>query len=173
MSAMNSDATSDIISREILGQPVMVTIGGREHPLTYPVHNIFLYRQLSGDSLFRFDNWKKIDFEENYDAWLACLWAGLHAQQPADSEHAEPWWKAPYTRSELEMLIGFANAPALHNSMVAALTAWMPEEKRPQKKSEEAVLPIESLPIEILPIEEKKATKDSEASGHELAVASD
>lgn len=161
---------NDLISREILGDPVTVTIGKSEHSLSYPAHNIFLYRQLTGDSLFRHDNWNKIDFEANYTAWLSCLWAGLHAQQPADAQHAEPWWKAPYTRAELENLIGFSNAAALHNAMVAALTAWMPKKK--ESIPQEQMDPIQKTDAERVPV--KTTTEiSSQPGGQELATASE
>lgn len=114
---------TDLITNEITGGAVPVTIAGRECRLSYPLHAIFLYKKLTGESLFQFDNWNKIDFEENYECWIACLWAGLHELGPDG-------WSAPYTRQELEPLVGFENGAILHTKMVEALTAWMPKPKK-------------------------------------------
>lgn len=153
---------NDVIAREILGAPVTVKIGERELCLSYPVHNIFMYRQLTGDSLFSRDNWNKIDFEANYKNWIACLWAGLHTLDEADGE-----WKAPIARSELEKSIGFTNAAPVHNAMVNALTAWMP------KKKESAPDPQEPNQAQPANQQSPEPTTDSQTTGHALAVASD
>lgn len=117
----------NLISSEITGPPVTVIIADRECVLSYPLHALFLYKKLTGDSLFSFANWSKLEFEGNYECWIACLWAGLHVQDASGS------WKAPYTLPELEQLVGFNNAMEIQTKMVAALTAWMPKEKKSQQ----------------------------------------
>jgi hypothetical protein len=131
---------SDAIQSEITGPPVMVAIGGRELPLSYPLHALFLYKRLTGDTLFLFTNWQKLDFEENYECWMACLYAGLHQQQRDGS------WRAPYSRVELEIMINLSNGPEIHRAMVAALTAWMPKEKKTQPNESAATNPKSETP---------------------------
>jgi hypothetical protein len=144
---------TDLITNEITGGAVAVTIAGRACQLSYPLHAIFLYKRLTGESLFQFDNWKRIDFEENYDCWISCLWAGLHELQDGK-------WLTPFTRPELETVLGFSNAGDIHASMVEALTAWMPKAK--EAKAGAAVEP-----------EKKSTSSSSPESGSAAPDASD
>jgi hypothetical protein len=103
------------------GGPVTVTILGKVHPLAYPMHNVMLFKQQTGKSLFDAQTWPQIDLEENGDLWLACLWAGLHEKQP------DKTWKAPYTTEELDEGLEFSSARIIARAMVKALTRYMPK----------------------------------------------
>jgi len=114
---------TDAITREITGEAVSVSIAGRSCALSYPMHNLLVFKRLTGLSLFARESWDKLDFESDYDAWMACLWAGLH-ELGADGS-----WSAPYSKAQLELLINLGNAADIHNAMFRALTAWMPKKK--------------------------------------------
>jgi hypothetical protein len=114
---------TDILDKEISGAPVTVDIGDRVCPLAYPMHNVILYKQKTGDSLFDSSAWPKIDLQADPERWLACLWAGLHVQWPDKS------WKSPFSLDELGGLVDFGNAALLSVAMVKALTAFMPKAK--------------------------------------------
>jgi hypothetical protein len=113
----------DILEKEITGEVVTVEIRGSVRPLAYPMHNVILYKQQTGDSLFDSKSWPRIDLQQDPERWLACLWAGLHEQQSDKS------WKAPYTLEELGGLVDFSNAAAISIEMVKALTVYMPKAK--------------------------------------------
>ena len=115
---------TDIITREITRKQESVTIAGRECRLSYPMHNVFAFKAQTRQSLFARNTWDLLDFEANYDAWMACLWSGMHELQPDGS------WKAPFTRPELELLIDIGNGTEVHNAMFRALTNWMPQKKQ-------------------------------------------
>jgi hypothetical protein len=114
---------SDPISEEITGKPVTVEIAGRVCLVSYPMHNILLFKKQTGLSLFIAANWNQLDFEADSDAWTACLWAGLHVRQDDGT------WASPFSRAELDLLIGLGNAVQVHNAMFCALTNWMPRKK--------------------------------------------
>jgi len=114
---------TDILDKEITGAPVTVDIGDRVCPLAYPMHNVILYKQKTGDSLFDSSAWPKIDLQSDPERWLACLWAGLHIQWPDKS------WNSPFSLDELGGLVDFGNAAPLSVAMVKALTAFMPKAK--------------------------------------------
>jgi len=116
---------TDLITEEITGAALTVAIGGRDCVVAYPMHNILLFKKQSGLSLFAKGTWDKLDFEEDSEAWTACLWAGLHVRQDDGS------WKAPFTIAELNRpeIISFHNAVSIHNAMFRALTNWMPRKK--------------------------------------------
>jgi len=116
---------TDIITTEIARAPVPITIGGKECTISYPMHNLFVFKHASGLSLFRRPTRDKLDFEEDYDAWISCLWAGLHARQDDGT------WVSPFTRAQLDGLIDFGNAPDVHAAMFQALANWMPRKKDP------------------------------------------
>lgn len=114
---------TDLITEDITGKPITVTLAGREFPLSYPMHNLLLFKKLTGLSLFAgADVWAKLDFQDNFEIWLACLWAGLHGRQ------ADRSWKAPYTLEELELMVGL-NAATLSERMLQALAQFLPEPK--------------------------------------------
>jgi hypothetical protein len=117
---------ADLISEEITGAAVTVSIAGRESVVSYPLHNILLFKKQTGLSLFVADSWDKLDFEEDSEAWTACLWAGLHVRQEDGS------WTAPFTLEQLNRpgVIGLQNAVSVHNAMFRALTNWMPRKKK-------------------------------------------
>ena len=146
----------DALKVAIVGEPVTVTIRGTVRPLAYPMHNVILYHQRTGDSLFDSTAYVSIDLQKDPERWLACLWAGLHELQSDGS------WKAPFTLDELGALVDFSNAGEISVAMVKSLTSYMPKRKD--------AVPNESAPGEpaqskILPI--------SESSGPARAVASD
>jgi hypothetical protein len=110
-----------VLDREITGEPVLVSIRGTERPLAYPMHAVILYKQKTGDSLFVGENWAKIELTADPERWLACLWAGLHVQQPDKS------WKSPFTLDELGALIAFDNAGEISLVMAKALKQYLPK----------------------------------------------
>ena len=114
---------TDILEKEITSGPVPVSIRGSIHPLAYPMHNVIVYKQQTGDSLFDTQAWPRIDLQQDPGRWLACLWAGLHQQQSDKS------WKAPYTIEELGALVDFGNAAEISIAMVKALLQFMPKPK--------------------------------------------
>jgi hypothetical protein len=114
---------TDVLEKEILGAQVTVEICGSVRPIAYPMHNVIVYKQQTGDSLFDSKAWPKIDLEQDPERWLACLWAGLHQQQ------SDKNWKAPFTIEELGGLVDFSNAAEISIAMVKALTAFMPKAK--------------------------------------------
>lgn len=116
---------TDLLTTEITGEPVTVSLRGSAHAIAYPMHNILLFKKLTGLSLFAAATWSKIDFEEDSESWTACLWAGLHVRQ------ADGTWKAPFTLDQLNdpRVIGLQNAVSVHNAMFRALTNWMPRKK--------------------------------------------
>lgn len=114
---------TDVLTKEILGEPVTVAIRGRAFPLAYPMHNVIAYRQQTLDSLFDAASWSKIDLKQDPERWLACLWAGLHERQDDGS------WKSPFTIDELGALVDFSNAGEISVAMVKALTAFMPKKE--------------------------------------------
>jgi hypothetical protein len=135
-----SKLMTDLITEEITGRPVAVTIGKGRFCLSYPLHNILLFKKQTGLSLFDKKTWDQLDFEENYEAWIACLWAGLHYL----GEHG---WQADVVKADLERNVGFHNAPALHGAMFEALTNWMPK-KEPEdaEKKTELTMPLAPMP---------------------------
>jgi len=123
---------TDLITRELTGKPITVTIGGRELPVSYPMHNILLFKQQTGLSLFAgSETWAKIDFLDDFPTWLRCLWAGLHQRQ------ADLTWKAPFTLEELELLVGL-NAITISAEMTRALVAFLPLRKDADPEPEES-----------------------------------
>jgi hypothetical protein len=116
---------TDLISEEITGAAVTVSIAGRECVVSYPLHNILLFKKQTGLSLFIAGSWDKLDFEEDSEAWTASLWAGLHVRQ------ADGSWTSPFTLEQLNRpdVIGLHNAVSVHNAMFRALTNWMPRKK--------------------------------------------
>jgi len=114
---------TDVLEKEITGAPLTVTIRGSVRPIAYPIHNVIVYKQQTGDSLFDGEVWAKIDLQLDPERWLACLWAGLHELQSDKS------WKAPYTLDELGGLVDFGNAAEVSIAMVKALAAYMPKAK--------------------------------------------
>jgi hypothetical protein len=116
---------TDLITEEITGAIVTVELGGRECVVSYPMHNLLLFKKQTGLSLFDHESWNRLDFEEDSEAWTACLWAGLHQRQADES------WIAPFTLEQLNdsHLIGLGNAVRVHNAMFRALTNWMPRKK--------------------------------------------
>ncbi len=141
----------DLLDQEISGPAITVRIRGVERPLAYPLHAVILYQQLTavaatktspavaGDSLFKKENYDKIDLGTDPDRWLKCLWAGLHELQPDRS------WKAPFTLDELGALIDFSNAGDVSIAMVRALTQSMPKAKKGDE-SPKAAAPGEPEP---------------------------
>ena len=127
----------DVLEKAITGQRITITICSREHALDYRLHNVIVYEQETGDSLFDLESYRKIDLAADPARWLACLWAGLHEQQ------ADKSWKAPFTLDELGALVDFSNAPAISIAMVKALTAWMPKPKK-EDTSPNAPAPAQS-----------------------------
>lgn len=113
----------DALEREITGDPVTVAIRGSLHPLSYRMYNVIVYKQRSGDSLFDPAAWPKIDLATDPERWLACLWAGLHEQQPDSS------WKVPYTIEQLGALVDFCNAGEISRAMVRAMMLFLPRSK--------------------------------------------
>jgi hypothetical protein len=125
----------DVLEKEISGAPVTVLICGSARPLSYAMHNVILYKQQTGDSLFDREVYARIDLKQDPERWLACLWAGLHEQQSDKS------WKSPYTLEELGALVDFSNAAEISIAMVKALTAHMPrpkEDESPKVQAPEA-----------------------------------
>jgi hypothetical protein len=120
---------TDVLEREITGGRVAVKIRGSLQSLAYPMHNVILYKQQTGDSLFDAKAWPKIDLQADPERWLACLWAGLHEPQSDRS------WKSPFTIEELGALVDFGNAAEISVAMVKALTAFMPKAESVEKKT--------------------------------------
>jgi hypothetical protein len=151
----------DVLEKEITGGPVTVEIRGSLRALAYPMHNVIVYKQQTGDSLFAAESWQKIDLQTDPERWLACLWAGSHEQQSDKS------WKAPYTLEELGALVDFGNAAEISIAMVKALTAFMPKAKEvsPKAPAPELVeVEIDPLPAPI---------PRSKVSGQELEDVTD
>jgi|SRR5579871_4816717 hypothetical protein len=142
---------TDVLTKEIVGEPVTVNIRGSIRPLAYPMHNVILYKQKSGDSLFDSKAWPRIDLEADPERWLSCLWAGLHQQQP------DKTWSSPYTIEELGGLIDFSNAPDITTAMVKALTQFMPRAKDKNPKG--------PAPGELAPIGETPTNSESSTPG--------
>jgi hypothetical protein len=130
---------ADLISEEITGAAVSVSIAGLECIVSYPMHNILLLKKQTGLSLFAPEIWDKLDFEADSEAWTACLWAGLHVR------HEDGSWTSPFTLEQLNRpgVIGLHNAVTVHNAMFRALTHWMP-----RKKATEAEAPPDGAPAE-------------------------
>jgi hypothetical protein len=122
---------ADILDHEINGAPVTVNIRGTERPLCYSMHNVIVYSQLTGDSLFVKASFEKIDLAKDPEKWMACLWAGLHELSPDKKT-----WVAPFTLAELGALVDFTNAGDVSVSMVRALAASMPKPKEKDPKAE-------------------------------------
>lgn len=134
---------TDVLEKEITGGPVTVLIAGTERALAYPLYAVVLYKQKTGDSLFDPEAWPRIDLKEDPERWLACLWAGLHQQQPDKS------WKSPLTLEELGGLVDFRNAATITLAMVKALTQFMPKadkEKDPKVSAAGELPPSEKSP---------------------------
>lgn len=134
----------DVLEKEITGEPVLVAICGTERPLAFQMHAVILYKQKTGDSLFDPKSWSKIDLQTDPERWMACLWAGLHQQQPDKS------WKAPFTLDELGGLIkfDFAETTAITVQIGKALAAYMPKPKPAEPDSPKAPAPGELALIE-------------------------
>ena len=113
---------TDLLQQEITGPVPTVRIGGTERSLAYPMHAVILYKQLTGDSLFVGDNFKKIDLQEDPDRWLKCLWVGLH-------QFVDGKWFAAVSLDELSALVDFSNAGEISIAMVRALMQSMPKAK--------------------------------------------
>jgi hypothetical protein len=123
----------DVLSEEITGTPVEVTIAGKLCRLIYPMHALILYKQRTGDSLFQQESWNRIDLAQDPERWTALLWAGMHEEQPDGT------WKSPFSYSELEKVLNFSNAIALRPSVLKAVAAWLPRsEKGEEDKSPNA-----------------------------------
>lgn len=145
----------DALEKEITdGGAVVIALRGKEHPLAYPMHAVILYKRETGDSLFDPTAWPKIDLQQDPGRWLACLWAGMHIQQPDNS------WKAPFTVDELSALVDFGNAGGISNKMVEALTRFMPKAKASDPKVQAAS-------------EEPPTSPTSESSGVAVESATD
>src|SRR5579872_2264329 len=102
---------TSVLDKELSGAPISITIRGSVHDLSYPMHNVILYKQKTGDSLFDPASWAKIDLTNDPERWLACLWSGMHRQQP------DKTWNAPFTLEELGALVDFSNAGAISVEM--------------------------------------------------------
>lgn len=114
----------DALDKEITGAPVMVAILGTVRRLEYPMHNVIVYKEQSGDSLWDYSCWKKIDLQVDPVRWLACLWAGLHQEQPDQT------WKAPFTLDELKsMKIDYESAVEITTAIGKALLSFFPKAK--------------------------------------------
>jgi hypothetical protein len=141
---------TDVLAKEILGEQVTVAIRGSVHPLAYPMHNVILYKQRTGDSLFDAKVWPRIDLQQDPERWLACLWAGMHQQQTDKS------WKAPLTLEELGGLIDFRNAGEISTAMVNALIQFMPRADPDPKAPAPGEL-AQSDPTTAVPISESSS----------------
>jgi hypothetical protein len=147
---------TDVLKKEITGELVTVEIRGSVRPLAYPMHNVILYKQKTGDSLFDAKAWPLIDLSKDPERWLACLWAGLHEQQSDKS------WKSPSTIEELGALVDFGNASEISIAMVKALTSFMPKAKDPVPNGAAPGEPAQSQP---------EPSPTSGSSGLELVAA--
>lgn len=156
---------TDLITEEITGAIVTVELGGRECVVSYPMHNLLLFKKQTGLSLFAADSWNRLDFEEDSEAWTACLWAGLHQRQ------ADRSWISPFTLDELNdpHLIGLGNAVRVHNAMFRALTNWMPRKKADDAAEKKILTPTPRQNPEVA--ETESMGRDSAASGAEPDVA--
>lgn len=113
---------ADVLTKEIIGDPILVAIRGSEYVLAYPMHNVILYKQRTGDSLFDPKSWPMIDLQNDPERWLACLWSGLH-------QKTDNGWRSPFTIEQLGELVDFSNAGGISVVMVRALTQFMPKAK--------------------------------------------
>ena len=115
----------DQLDNQINGAVMKVTIRGAERPLEYRFAAVLAFQEKTGRSLFDRKVFLDLDPAKDPALWLACLWAGLHEQQPNGK------WKAPYTFDELTGLIDFDpdGVQAISLEMVKALAARMPKAK--------------------------------------------
>jgi hypothetical protein len=137
------------------GGPAEIMLRGTVHRLAYPIHNVIVYKRQTGDSLFAKTSWSKVDLEEDPERWLACLWAGMHQEQP---DHT---WKAPFTLEELGGLVDFSNSNAITLAMVKAMISYLPKKK--EGTSPNATAPAE----EIRPAQSEANAPKSPTSGSE------
>lgn len=139
--------SKDVLSQEITGTPVEVTIAGKVCRLTYPMHALILYKQRTGDSLFQQESWSRIDLAQDPERWTALLWAGMHEEQPDGT------WKAPFTLSELEKVLNFSNAIALRPGVLQAIAAWLPrgETSAEETSPNAAAAPGTPVPVAEIP----------------------
>jgi hypothetical protein len=156
-----------LVTEEITGAAVTVSICGRECVVSYPMHNLLLFKKQTGQSLFVAEAWRRLDFEEDSEVWTACLWAGLHSRQDDGS------WTSPFTLEELNRpdVIGLHNAVRVHNAMFAALTSWMPR-KKTSDAGDDAEKKILTAPLCQTP-EAAATPATSAASGSSPTNASD
>jgi hypothetical protein len=107
----------DLLEKEITGAPVTVTLGGEEYTLAYPISAIILYKQKTGDNLFRRESWQKVAPVEDPERFLACLWAGLQTHHPDMSI------------DKLGGLVDFHNAAELNLAIARAIASYFPQNK--------------------------------------------
>jgi len=126
----------DLLQQEITGAPVTVMLGGEEYTLAYPISAIILYKQKTGDNLFRSESWQKVAPGEDPERFLACLWAGLQAHHP------------DVTLEKLSALVDFRNAAEVNTAIARAIASYFPKKKegadpnagKPEPEDEERVL---------------------------------
>lgn len=122
-----------ILQQEVSGRRVAVVLGGEEYPLEFSIHAVILYKQITGDNLFDGTCWSKIAPLVDPERFIACLWAGLH-------QYADDKWSVPFTRSQLEKLVDFANVNLTCAAVTRALMAQFPNAKEETSQGE-PVLP--------------------------------
>jgi hypothetical protein len=119
---------NDVLKQELIGRaPVFVSLGGQDYPLAFPIHAVILYKRSTGDNLFDGVCWKKIAPLEDPERFLACLWAGLHVQEPDET------WTCPFSVAQLERLVDFTNVTPACEAIALALASYFPAAKEPPK----------------------------------------
>ena len=144
---LKSVEKAEPLEKAITGETVTVMLCGTERRLQYRFAAVIAYQQATvskenpdGDSLFDREKFKKIDLRRDPKRWLACLWAGLHEEQPDPENPGNSIWKSPLTLAELSGLIDFdaAQVGEIMSAMAKALAAHLPKTKVADPKAEPA-----------------------------------
>lgn len=148
-----------LLEQELTGTaPVLVKLGAKKYPLAYPLHAVLLYKsetlkierdravdeesraKAKGDNLFQTNTWNKIGPDDDPERFLACLWVGLHQEQP---DHT---WLPELSKEEICSLADFSNAPDIVLAITKALLSYFPEEKKEAASPNEQTPATETIP---------------------------
>lgn len=150
---------NEALQQELTGRPpVLVSLGGQDYPLAFPIHAVILYKRATGDNLFDGTCWSKIAPLEDPERFVACLWAGLH-------QSADDVWSAPFTVAQLGRLIDFSNVTPVCEAISKALSSYFPAVDKKEAGKEPAAAGEEPLPA-------PEAAASSEAASASVSAPS-
>jgi len=137
---------ADLLQEEI-APVVKVRIGKKSYPLAFPIAAVLLFKQKTGENLFRVDTWMainsdlkeddpqrytfKLDAQEQPEKFLALLEAGLYGGLLLENESA-----TPADIPKVGASVNLSNADRIGAKLVEVLVAHIAQRAKPEEESQ-------------------------------------